>query len=245
MAGSGSTQTGALSGRVITAAGSSGFVEQRLTPEGVELVRAEIVASGLFEPDQPPPDSELGGDGFPAGVIQVRNGDRLISLARRPSVEWASEFDQLHERLRELLEPQPWLPATAWEDREIRPYVPSKYAVCMYSGEMEPQPTEPSAILALLPESAVELLANARYWTPESQLYADTITSRWLEHCFDLTLDRARDFAAAINEAGNEPVVRNDVLWYELTGPVAGSPTVDIVFSLFLPHGEQECACGG
>ena len=225
--------------------GSTGFVEQRLTPEGVDMVGAEIISTGLFDPDKPPPDSELGGGGFPAGEIKVRNGDRLVSLARRPGVEWATEFDRLHGRLRELMQPQSWLPLTAWEDHEIRPYVPSRYAVCMYSGEMKPQPTEPSPILMLLPEAAGEFLVGHEHWTPETQLYADTVTSKWVEHCFDLTVNQAREFAEAIDGAGIEPVDRNDVLWYEFPGPDAPLPTVDIVFSPYLPHGEQECACGG
>ena len=54
---------------------SSGFLEQRLTPEGVELLRSEIVSTGLFGHDQPPLGST------PAHrVIQVRIGDRLVRV---------------------------------------------------------------------------------------------------------------------------------------------------------------------
>ena len=37
---------------------STGFLEQRLTPEGVELLRSEIVSAGGFGHAKPPPGSE-------------------------------------------------------------------------------------------------------------------------------------------------------------------------------------------
>ena len=56
-------------GRLITL--RRGFLEQRLTPEGVELLRSEIVSAGL-EHYQPAPGPWI------HNVIQVRIGDRLV-----------------------------------------------------------------------------------------------------------------------------------------------------------------------
>ena len=146
---------------------ATGWLEQRLTPEGVELVQAEILSTGLFDPaqspsatdpDRPPPGSELG-YGWPSyGDIQVRNGGRLIFVPGRPGQAWMPEFDRLQQRVAEL---QSWLPSSAWEDREIRAYVPSRYAICPYRFTA---PLGWSRILPLLPPSAQELFADARPW---------------------------------------------------------------------------------
>ena len=64
----GYTPTGGRSHR------ASGLLEQRLTPEGVELLRSEIVATGLFGHDS------LLLAASPHSVIQVRIGDRLVRV---------------------------------------------------------------------------------------------------------------------------------------------------------------------
>jgi hypothetical protein len=111
---------------------TTGVIEQRLTPEGVELVRAEILSTGLFDPGR-----QLSGDPgrgrapvLPSffGGIEVRDGDRLVFVSRRRGQDWTPAFDRLHDRLRNLWA---WLPASAWEDAEMRPYVPSQYEVCL------------------------------------------------------------------------------------------------------------------
>src|SRR5215210_3287728 len=96
---------------------SSGFLEQRLTPEGVELLRSEIVSTGLFEHHEP-----AGRMSSPHNVIQVRIGDRLV----RAHAKGAAASDEFPKRLRErLADPASWLPASGWEDRQIRAYVAS------------------------------------------------------------------------------------------------------------------------
>ncbi|MGO8056018.1 hypothetical protein, partial [Rhizobium leguminosarum] len=80
-----------------------GFLEQRLTPDGVELLRSEIVSAGLEHfPPAPGP--------WIHNVIQVRIGDRLVGYH-------ANFPERLLER---LADPASWLPASAWEDRQIR-----------------------------------------------------------------------------------------------------------------------------
>ena len=93
---------------------SSGLLEQRLTPEGVELLRSEIVSTGLFEHHQP-----AGRMSSPHNVIQVRIDDRLVRVQ-------ANFPKRLRER---LANPASWLPASAWASRRIRAYVPSRYEI--------------------------------------------------------------------------------------------------------------------
>jgi hypothetical protein len=113
---------------------TGGWLEQRLTPEGVELVLSEIIATGLFDPDQPaPPPPELA-----RGEVQVRIGDQLVTREGVPD---------LRQRLAELWS---WLPADAWVDQEAKAYVPSRHAVC----DVVPS--------SRLPTAAQDVLATAR-----------------------------------------------------------------------------------
>ena len=100
---------------------SSGFLEQRLTPEGVELLRSEIVSTGLFDHHQAP-----GSTSSPHDVIQVRIGDRLV----RVQADFPDRLDQ------QLADPESWLPASAWANRQIRAYVASRYAIT-YGGQFQ------------------------------------------------------------------------------------------------------------
>ncbi len=163
-----------------------GPLEQRLTPEGVALVQAEILSTGLFDPDRRPPGSEPGF--FGRGNVQVRNGDRLVLLQGKEEDEeelpWMPELDRLLQRLAEW---DSWLPVSAWEDREIRAYVPSRYAICPRPSPRGPD--EPAGILPLLPASAQDLLADARIWRAED--FA----------CFVVQTEEARAVAKALDDA--------------------------------------------
>ena len=66
-------------GRLISAGGEhDGWLERRLTAEAVAGLQDEFLASGLFDPDRPPPGSE--GPGGPN--IQARIGDRQVNVTR-------------------------------------------------------------------------------------------------------------------------------------------------------------------
>ncbi len=80
---------------------SNGFVEQRLTREGVKLLRSEIVSAGGFGDVQPPPGSDPLVQG---SRIEVRQGDQLVRL------RWAKDLERLEAR---LAHPESWLPASA------------------------------------------------------------------------------------------------------------------------------------
>jgi RNA polymerase sigma-70 factor, ECF subfamily len=210
---------------------ATGWLEQRLTPEGVELVQAEILSTGLFDPaqspfatdpDRPPPGSELG-YGWPSyGDIQVRNGGRLILVPGRPGQAWMPEFDRLQQRVAEL---QSWLPSSAWEDREIRAYVPSRYAICPYRFTA---PLGWSRILPLLPPSAQELFADARPWRWDDRTGGST--------CFDVTTEEAHTVAAALDDARIRRSLHAPLAYqFDAPDPIAG--TIGIDFWPFLPDG--------
>jgi hypothetical protein len=172
---------------------TGGWLEQRLTPAGVELIRSEIIATGLFDSDQP---ASASNDGFPrevnGGSVQVRNGGRLVYVNR--------VVPQLMERLAELWS---WLPDDAWEDAETKPYVPSRYAVCLhYNGNTAP--TDAPDGLSLIPVAARNLLANASQLQTELAA-VDPGGMVWLEgsneSCYDVTAEEARTLATALNGA--------------------------------------------
>ena len=129
-----------------------GFREQRLTLEGVELLRSEIMSAGGFGHAQPPPGSEPLHNANPP-TIQIRRGDRLVPLT------WASNLKRLEAR---LTDPDSWLPASAWKQRKIKAaYVPSRFEVCAAAVVGDPpdlrlQQMSPARMVALLPAGSPE-----------------------------------------------------------------------------------------
>jgi hypothetical protein len=256
---------------------STGFLEQRLTPEGVELLRSEVVST-LLGHDQQSPDTEPIPEfalhpGINAGFsVRVRDGDRLVGIGdpwpnhdgtaspaelqvSAPRVT-ASDFSRLVER---LTDPVSWLPASAWVERAVRAYVPTRYAVC-YGGR--PRAIEPSRILAWLPAPVEELLRvrpsyrSAPDFVPRSQAFA----------CSDATTQEARELEKDLKDAGferagggvnGEESLARLVYRFEPPGPRVTFPDpaapyerqitnmVYIWFEPELPHGEITCSiCG-
>jgi hypothetical protein len=132
-----------------------GWKEELLSPEAVELIRSEIIATGLFDPDRPPPEP----DSAIWHYIQVRNGDRLVYFN--------GEAPELFERLAGLWS---WLPADAWEDPEAKPFMPRRYAVCM-QGEFVGA-IDPTDQLQTLPRPVRDILGAA------SRLHVSEIANR-------------------------------------------------------------------
>jgi hypothetical protein len=220
---------------------TTGFLEQHLTPEGVESVRSEIVSTGMFRDDL-----VLVGDRGPIwDTIKVRNGDRLVRVDWvRSDFGYPEEDDatiatpeqtRALERVDALLtDPASWLPTSAWDDQEIRAYVPSTYAVC-YSGV--DGRIEPSRILSVLPAQAEVLLRDIRTRDP---------------YCSEVTTDEARALAEIFDDAAFEQDERENPhrlnYHFEPSVPLAPGPienTVDIFFEPYLPHGKTHCLqCG-
>src|SRR4029079_15252448 len=94
----------------------TGFLEQRLTPSGVEILRSRITATGLFEHNM----HLSSGNSF---AIGVRRADRVVfvSAADYPTHDFNPEMERVLIDLETALaRPATWLPTTAWADREIR-----------------------------------------------------------------------------------------------------------------------------
>jgi hypothetical protein len=208
----------------------TGLIEQRLTPEGVELVQSEVLSTGLFDHGTLHFESA---HGLYGGQIEVRDGDRLLSLSwggfgsgdgRMPmlTVEQASALERLDTRLEDLAT---WLPASAWDDPGIRTFVPSRYGVSL---ETE-QEVGLDALLASLPRPAEDMVrewnwtenqANGHFW--------------WWSSA---TTNEARALAQSLENAPNV-VVRRDVfgLVYELGQRDPSATDVGLIFEPMLPH---------
>jgi hypothetical protein len=230
---------------------SSGFLEQRLTPEGVELLRSEIISTGLFADDlelrfdesQPAPCLNF---------IGVRDGDRLVRVtwfgfrcprakgAQTATPGQASALQRLVARLADLTA---WLPAGAWKDRKIRAYVPSRYAI-QYGAQ--PQSLEPSRILAVLPTPARELLrAKDRTRTRGFYGFAGGPMRVVYGYSSEVTTEEARALAAALDDAGVKREQGAYALAYSGKAPGPRGNTFSITFEPILPHGGSTCsACG-
>ena len=208
---------------------SMGFVEQRLTREGVKLLRSEIVSAGGFGEKPPPGSDPL----FNRAIIEVRKGDQLVHL------RWANDLERLEARLTDL---ESWLPASAWKQRKIKAYVPSRFQVCAAvlvndnpPGSRFPQ-MRPARIVALLPQAAQNVL-RGRDWTADPPGPTSTDSPR----CFDVTTKGARSLAKALDGAGPAKKGR---LNYTFNAPDPNRQVL-IGFNPYLPHGKTHClGCG-
>jgi hypothetical protein len=223
---------------------STGFLEQRLSPEGVELLRSEAVSTGLFHDDLTVDIATP----IPAyNAIQVRNGDRLVRVIylhdrgvdRLATAEQESTILRLDAR---LADPASWLPASAWVNREMKAYVPSTFQVC-YGPTASIHASE-NRILSLFPAPAEDLLRAA----PETHASNDPGPFG----CRDMTTEVARALAQVLDDAGfdRDPLLSTSVLDYAFEPSVAIVPgpienMVTISFEPYLPHGEAICSpCG-
>ena len=214
--------------------GSTGLIEQRLTPEGVDLVLAEALSTGLFDRER----ELVGADGLFYGGIEVRAGARLVHLTWGDAgfeqggnpIETSATSDQVRalERLDARLEdPTSWLPASAWDDPEVRSFVPSRYQVC-YMGRDEP--LERPRILDLLPPSAGDLLRDLE----ETQHDVPGPLGSIPVWCSVVTTEQARQLAGTLDDAGAS-LLSPQGPSYAFSSP-GGSPEVDISFDPILPH---------
>jgi hypothetical protein len=180
-----------------------GLVEQRLTLEGVQLLRSEVLSTGLFDHDR----NLLAAHGLYFGQIQVRDGDRFVSVIwgdccdpesssaakEMPTREQASVLQRLDVRIED---PASWLPASAWEDQEMKPYVPTRYSVCFDTSSGFGL----DGVLASLPQPAGDLL---RSWDRTHEVLPSfTGLGSQLEiWCSDVSTEEAREFAGILEDA--------------------------------------------
>jgi hypothetical protein len=181
----------------------TGLIEQRLTPEGVELVLAETLSTGLFDRDR----DFTAADGLYYGGIEVRDGDRLARIAwgdagfevggpliaTTPTPEQVRAIERLDARLEDL---SSWLPASAWEDRKYRAYVPSRYQVCYM--DMRGESLGRLGVLDLLPGPAADLLRTL----DRTQSYPNGFRDSQPFWCSVVTTQEARGLARILKDAG-------------------------------------------
>lgn len=225
---------------------TGGWIEQRLTPAGVDLIRSEIVRmlrselnSGVFDLDRPLPTPNYG---FPrdvnGGSIQVRSGDRLVYVNQ--------VVPELFDRIADLWS---WVPRDAWVQPEAIAYVPSRYAVCIHNGGIV-EPMKATEHLSDLPPAAQELLAEARVVRMSDLADVDpagfATAAGSTGDCFDITTQRARALVAALDEAGlkelpQRPYDGGEIFYVISSGldqsPGAGFDGVTLAIWPMLPHG--------
>lgn len=243
----------------------SGFLERRLTPEGVELLRSEALSTGHWGNEEVPPPA---GPPCPKGVkpgtvvgpatvgciprttppapdepttvpfylfIEVPGVGRLLR------VDHARDLDRLVER---LTDPVSWLPASAWAVRDVRAYVPSRFAVCYGSWDADP-PLSAERIVDLLPEAAGDALRGKPTTQFETLVGAPGNFEPEVDTCSDLSTEEARRVVKALDAPGIERDPPKTRLSYRFEAATARRETVHVYLEPYLPHGEATCsACG-
>ena len=246
----------------------SGYLEQRLTPEGLELLRSEVVrladhSRALLEPVPVDIDPRPGMDarltlfvpedyGSNWGQVWVPDGDRFVRLQWGhiagmgwPGSEGAIATPKQLSALRRidalLTDPMSVLPSSAWAVREVRAYVPSHYAVCMHTAP----PKDASQLLSLLPAQAARVLRDKGRTRLDGQWVTNTredermrVFGRTVTYCSKLTTEEAREVADAVSG-----LKRNRALWphslvYDVAEAVNNSLPTNISFDPYFPDGQ-------
>jgi hypothetical protein len=179
------------------------YVQQRLTPRGVQLLRARILSTGLFEHNL-----RLGiARHHPVIFGRVRRGDHMVTLGpgevndhepiTKATPDLAHGFAQLQAMLTDTAA---WsLPATAWADREVRAFLPAQYLFAYDRGTPD---------LTKLPSPLL----------PYKKLFSHGPST-----CQILTTGYLRTILQAFLEAGIAPLTnRADEIAFKLEGPHGG-----------------------
>jgi hypothetical protein len=246
---------------------NSGYLEQRLTPEGVKLVRAAV--GGLVERrgtvlesfpayDAPLLLSPAGGsalvvpEDFPSvGRLELSDGDRLLRLgwhtACHPTdlgcdgtTATAEQVAALRRVDALVTDPASVLPASAWAVREVRAYVPSHYAVCIDTSP----PKEASHLLSLLPARAAELLRGKSRTQIGGEVQEAreggrvVVLGQSVRYCFKVETEQAREVADALSGLDPEPGWKGFALAYRVAEPVDKLNPTWIWFEPYFPHGQ-------
>ena len=224
----------------------TGLLERRLTPEGLDLVLSEVISTGLFDKDLDlaiegltPADSgpQAIQCGFGPG-IEVRNRDRLVRLTwlrgcGEPELQLATpeQADAVVRLVGRLADPASWLPEQAWEDQEIRAYVPSRYAICANLVDL------PGGV----PHSAWPTTSEIVDQLPgpvKALVYADgRVIERADGGCYEVTTDEARAIVRALDEAGFESELPMSLIYVFHTPELKWADGLS--FLTILPHGEM------
>ncbi len=194
---------------------TTGLLEQRLTPEGVELLVSEFTSTGACSS---PSDS---------GPIDCSGAAPLLSF---PAISKHVGGEPVGT------DPTWGLPASAWEDPEIRAFVPTRFGACFMHAGTYPElylDLSQARVLAWIPSSAADLLREKGVELPRPGLYEARMP------CFALTTEEARELSDRLDEGGIErdEGMRQYMLGYQLVGP-SRFPEPVLLIGPILPHGE-------
>jgi hypothetical protein len=196
-------------GRVIWTIGDGdpGYLQRRLTPEGVERLRSRAVSTGLFEQDQRltldlVDDPALREHGVVRGSMDVRRGDRSVIVVwgqdRSVVRSWAEDFVSRDfertsaataEQQAEVIElvaffrdPTAWtLPRRMYVQPETSPFVASRNRVVYDQGAPD---------WSLLPPRTREVVSSRLAGLARG------------DECQAILTDQARKVARALTQAG-------------------------------------------
>jgi hypothetical protein len=146
-------------GRFVIRTDDNQLRERKLTPVGVQRVRDELVATGLFERDQgfplklrpgaTPPGRGVSGLNFTAWR-ETRTVDVQTAPDQGPDeiyFEPSAARTRLDRLSKQLRNPESWLSADAWADPTSRPYDVGYLALLLRS---EPGPTNVTEMVGAL-----------------------------------------------------------------------------------------------
>jgi hypothetical protein len=195
-------------GRVIWAIGDGdpGYLQRRLTPEGVERLRSRAVSTGLFEQDRGltldyVDNPGLREHGVVRGSMEVRRGDRSVIVvwgadrsavrswndafvprALETSAATAEQEAEVSELVAFFRDPTAWtLPRRMYVQPETSPFVPSRLRV-VYDAGAPDWSTLPSPAREIIRSSGLEGLSR--------------------DPCRVISTDEAREVARALKQAG-------------------------------------------
>ena len=186
-----------------------GYLEQRLTPEGVERLRSRALSTGLFERDL----LALGTGVVGSGHIKAFRGDRLVIVAwgTNPRVDFdrpaqqerdvvsglgpedrfvrasSAQAAEVTELANFLRDPTTWgLTDDMYLQREITPFIPSHLWVSWDRGTPD---------WSQLPSPAREVVTRIMGWCANGRS-ADGEPEEYI------SLDQAREIAKVLTQAG-------------------------------------------
>jgi hypothetical protein len=248
---------------------TSGYLEQQLTPEGIELLRSAVAE--LFDRSRAlletvPLDDDPGRvrfdvvllvppDAFGWGVVAVPRGERLIGLRwtdEHIGVKGTTATPEQLSTLRRvdalLTDAASVLPSSAWAVREVRAYVPSHYEVCISTSP----PKDASELLSLLPARAAGVLRDKSRTRLEGDVVASpqgggpvAVQGRHVKYCSKLATEEAREVAEGLSGLDPDPGQGKVRLAYRLAEGAHWWEGTSIWFEPYLPHGQVTDSASG
>jgi hypothetical protein len=236
----------------LTFPSESGWKVQVLSPSGVARMRAEVVATGLFEesadyPLVPVPNQDIGcADGlgltFGAAIeLATDSGRAIVSWAQTNAPDGCYEpsaaRDALNTLLARLESPHEWLPADVWQDEALRPYEPHGFRLVTVT---QPQLASVGDVpdVSSVAWPLVNSLISFGEPVPPT-LFAPT----WTVRCGGVSPDEAELVEEALADAGARmsDSMPSGFASIALLGGPANESTVAVVLEV-LPPGTTGCA---